>query len=135
MTEGKEEVGEGRQEALEVQVIVGSDSGGQCQASFRIHSLRSSCCIFYWRNKRTVCYFHMRAIFLRVASKKTRGKQECVWEKQNSSIKNMKTTDMQAHLLLADCSAGSHPVIVRGKGHLRWIARRAVFNTSRQINT
>lgn len=78
MTEGKEEVGEGRQEAREVQVIVGSDSGGQCQASFRIHSLRSSCYIFYWGNKRMECYFHMRAISLRVASEKTRGKQERV---------------------------------------------------------
>lgn len=44
---------------LRQEVIMGTDSGGQCQASFRIHSLRSSCYIFYWRNKR------WRAIFKR----------------------------------------------------------------------
>lgn len=66
---GKKEAGNGRQEAGEVRVIVGSDSGGQCQASFRIHSLRSSCYIFYWRNKGMACYFHTRAIFLREASR------------------------------------------------------------------
>lgn len=80
---------------------MGSDSGGQCQASFRIHSLRSSCYIFYWRNKRMACYFHMRAIFLRVASKETRGKQECEWRKQNSSFRNTKTANMQ---LITRCS-------------------------------
>lgn len=42
---------EGRQEAGEVWGIVGFDSRGQCQASFRIHSLRSSCYIFYGRRK------------------------------------------------------------------------------------
>lgn len=50
-------------------------------------------------------------------------------------MRNTKTTDMQAHWLVADCSAGSHPVIAGVKGHLGWIARRAVSNTSRQINT
>lgn len=135
MTEGKEEIGEGRQEAGEVQVIVGSDSGGQCQASFRIHSLRSSCYIFYCRNKRMVCYFHMRAIFLRVASKRTRVKQECVREKQNLSIRNMKTTDMQLTCFLLTAVQVLILSLFRVKGHLRWIARRAVSNTSRQINT
>lgn len=42
------------------------------------------------------CYFHMRAIFLRAASKETRGKQESVREKQNSSsFRNMKSANMQ----------------------------------------
>lgn len=71
MTEGKEEVGERRQEAREVQVTVGSDSGGQCQASFRIPSLRSSCYIFYWANKGTTCYSHVRVNSLGVASKRS----------------------------------------------------------------
>lgn len=44
---GEEEEGEARQEAGDVWVIVGSDRGGQCQASFRILSLRSSCSIVY----------------------------------------------------------------------------------------
>lgn len=48
------------------EVIMGTDSGGQCQASFRIHSLRSSCYIFYWRNKR------WRAIFKREQFSKER---------------------------------------------------------------
>lgn len=58
---------------LRREVIVGCDRGGRCQASFRICSLRSSCCIFYRRNKRTACYFHTRAISLRAAAKETRG--------------------------------------------------------------
>lgn len=114
-------------EAGEVEVIVGSDRGGQCQASFRIHSLRSSCYIFYCRNKRMACYFHMRAIFLRAAAKETRWKQESVQEKQNSSFSNTKTADMKlsAHSTeLVVCTAGSQPVIVWVKSHLRWIARR-----------
>lgn len=57
---------------LRREVIVGSDSGGRCQASFTIRSLRSSCCIFYWGNKRTASYFHTRAISLRAAAKETR---------------------------------------------------------------
>lgn len=135
MTEARRRQGSGRQEAGEVQVIVRSDSGGQCQASFRIRSLRSSCYIFYWRNKRMACNFHMRAIFLRVASRGTTG--ECVWEKQNSSLRNAEKANMQLitrRSVLVVCSAGSHPVIVWVKSHLRWIARRVVSPTPRQIN-
>lgn len=80
----------------------------------------------------------MRAIFLRVASKETRGKQEGEWKKQNSPFRNTKTAKMQlitSCLVLVVCSAVSHPVIVSVKSHLRWIARRDVSNTSRQINT
>lgn len=67
---------EGRWKAGEAEVTVGSDRGGQRLASFGIHSLRSSCYIFYWGNKRTACYFHRRAIFLRAADQETRWKQE-----------------------------------------------------------
>lgn len=75
---------------LRREVIVGSDSGGRCQASFRTRSLRSSCCIFYRRNKRTARYFHTRAISLRAAAKETRWGQESVEGKQNSSFRNPK---------------------------------------------
>lgn len=116
-----------KREVGEVEVIVGSDRGRQWQASFRIPSLRSSCYIFYWRNKRMACYFHMRAIFLKAASKETRWKQDSVQEKQNSSFGITKTADMklsaQATELLS-CTAGSQPVIVWVKSHLRWIPRR-----------
>lgn len=138
---GREEAGEGRQEAGEVQVIAGYDSGGQCQGSFRIHSLRSSCYIFYWRNKRMACYVRMRAIFLRVASKGIRRKQECLWEKNKILLSGTQRQPTSSSLLAACCMlpgvscAGSHPVIVWVKSHLRWIARRAVSNTYRQINT
>lgn len=100
---GRQEAGEGRQEAGEVQVIAGYDSGGQCQASFRIHSLRSSCYIFYWRNKRMACYVRMRAIFLRVASKGTKRKRECLWERKknpNFFFQEHKDSQHSAHYSL-----------------------------------
>lgn len=76
---------------LRREVIVGCDSGGRCQASFRICSLRSSCCIFYWRDKRTACYFHTRAISLRAAAKETRCEEQDVEQKQTSSFRNTQT--------------------------------------------
>lgn len=110
---------------LRREVIVGSDSGGRCQASFRIRSLRSSCCIFYWRNKRTTCYFHTRAISLRAAAKETRWEEESLVEKQNSSFRNTKRPDTQPF-------AASSPCHVFGiKSCLIWIRRRAVC---RKIN-
>lgn len=82
----------GRQEAGVVRVIVGSDSGGQCQASFRIHSQRSSCYIFYWANKRMPGYFHTSAISLRVGSKRHKketgpceGKTQFLFRKRTDS--------------------------------------------------
>lgn len=88
---------------LRREVIVGSDSGGRCQASFRIRSLRSSCCIFYWRNKRTARYFHTRAISLRAAAKETRWGQESVEEKQNSSFRNLKRLNTQSSAAASPC--------------------------------
>lgn len=80
---------------LRREVTVGCDSGGRCQASFRICSLRSSCCIFYWRNKRTACYFHTRAISLRAAAKETRWDEEDAGQKQTSSFRNTKRLHTQ----------------------------------------
>lgn len=88
---------------LRREVIVGSDSGGRCQASFRIRSLRSSCCIFYWRNKRTARYFHTRAISLRAAAKETRWGQESVEGKQNSSFRNPKRLNTQPSAAAFPC--------------------------------
>lgn len=89
---------------LRREVTVGCDSGGRCQASFRICSLRSSCCIFYWRNKGTACYFHTRAISLRAAAKETRWEEEAAERKQTSSFRNTKRlrtqTSVAASLLV-----------------------------------
>lgn len=88
---------------LRREVIVRSDSGGRCQASFRIRSLRSSCCIFYWGNKRTARYFHTRAISLRAAAKETRWGQESVEEKQNSSFRKPKRLNAQPSAAASPC--------------------------------
>lgn len=85
---------------LRREVTVGCDSGGRCQASFRICSLRSSCCIFYWRDKRMACYFHTRAISLRAAAKETRWEEEDVQQKQTSSSRNRQTPVAAALLLM-----------------------------------
>lgn len=50
------------------------------------------------------CYFHMRAIFLRVASKETRGKQERVWEKTKLFLQERWGSQRAAHRsLLGAC--------------------------------
>lgn len=79
------------------------------------------------------CYFHMRAIFLRAASKETRGKQESVRGKTKLFFQKHEVSQHAAVCSgLVVCGAGSHLVIVWVKRHLRWRARRVVSNT---INT
>lgn len=77
-------------------------------------------------------YFHTRAIFLRVESERTRGKQVCVRVRVCGKDRLLLSG---ARREPARCLRSRLAASVWVTSHLRWIAMRVVTNTSRQINT